>query len=104
MSMALIVSVEGRRRDVEAAPPDEDLVFPVLRCGLSLVEPLETSVVTLIKLPSSGHWKPCLVELFEDEPHGADRSLQDRGVDAVELDSSIAQLYTASARLFFTAL
>src|SRR6185503_433072 len=82
--MAWIGSLERRRRDVVAAPPDLDLRVAVLRRRLGLVQALQGAVVTLIETPASLDGNPQKVELVERNPAGAKGALQDRRVGNVE--------------------
>lgn len=49
--MSLIVDIQGRWRNIEAAPPKLYLLFPVFLDSFELVESLQSSIVSFVKPP-----------------------------------------------------
>ena len=84
--VVLVRGVDGRRGDVVAAAPHQDLVLPVLVDGLLLVESLESSVVALVDLPRLDGGDPHAVRLFQDVPQGSDGPLLQGGEGDIGLD------------------
>mmetsp|Transcript_47999 Transcript_47999/g.148387 ORF Transcript_47999/g.148387 Transcript_47999/m.148387 type:complete len:244 (-) Transcript_47999:190-921(-) len=85
--VVLAVLLDGRRRHVEAAAPDLDLLRAVLLHGLLLVEAGEPSVHPLVQAPRlvDGHVQ--LVGLLQGVVAGLDRTLEDRREADVELEA-----------------
>mmetsp|Transcript_85749 Transcript_85749/g.142759 ORF Transcript_85749/g.142759 Transcript_85749/m.142759 type:complete len:234 (-) Transcript_85749:203-904(-) len=69
--------VQNRRRNVEAASPNQHLLGAVLRDGLLLVQPCQTSVHTLVQSPAGDVGNPGLVDALQASPKRMDRTLQD---------------------------
>mmetsp|Transcript_24887 Transcript_24887/g.52754 ORF Transcript_24887/g.52754 Transcript_24887/m.52754 type:complete len:203 (-) Transcript_24887:2-610(-) len=79
--------LQGRRRDVEAAAPDLDLLGAVLDHCLLLVEAREAAVHALVEAPSLVHGHEELVSRLECEVQGLDGPLEEGGVGNVDLDA-----------------
>ena len=82
---AWIASLQGRRRSVVTASPDQDLLVAVLACHVRLVESLQGPVMPFIEPPVFDHRQPGAVHFVEREPQGADGTLEHRGETHVEV-------------------
>ena len=85
--IARVGDLEERRRYVVAPTPFQDLLVAVLGRGLSLVEPLEGTVVPLVEPPGVLDGDPHQVQLVEGDPERADRPFQDGREGDVERES-----------------
>ncbi len=95
----LVRVVDRRRRGVERAAPEHELLLAVLLEGLLLVLALEGAVVALVEAPAAPDRDPVPVGDVEADHGGADRAAQQGGVDDVGLDPGVAQLLPAAERL-----
>ena len=80
--------LQHRRRNVEAAAPDLDLLVAVLGRGLGLVEPGEPAIVALVEPPVLGLGDPQPPARLERQMQRLDRAGLERG----EGDASAAAL------------
>lgn len=72
--------VDGGRRDVVGASPDQNLVLAVLVNSLLLVEALKRAVVALVELPRLVHGNPHKVGLLKNMPQGSNGALEQGGM------------------------
>ena len=70
---------DGRRRDIEASPPEVRLLGTMALGSLLLVESLQGAVVPLVEPPVALHWEPFEAHLAQGDVlrgHGAARALE----------------------------
>ena len=96
--------IERRRRDVEAAAPDLDLVVAVLGRGLRLVEPGEPAVVALVQAPVLGFGDPQHAGRLERQVQRLDRARLERGERHVGQHALGGEQPAGGARLFLALL
>jgi hypothetical protein len=82
--VAFIGLIQCRRRNIIAASPDMYLLFAKFLSHLSLVQTLQISIVTLIKLPGIRDRNPFEIHFLQDHPKGLDGTPQNRRVCHIE--------------------
>ena len=87
----LAVVVERRRRDVEGAAPEHELLLAVRLEGLLLVLALQGAVVALVEAPGALDRDPVPVGDVEGRRGRVDRAAQQRGVHDVGEYAGVAQ-------------
>mmetsp|Transcript_67896 Transcript_67896/g.109399 ORF Transcript_67896/g.109399 Transcript_67896/m.109399 type:complete len:398 (+) Transcript_67896:890-2083(+) len=81
----LAVLADGRRRNVEAPAPDQDLLRAVLLDCLLLVQACQGAVHPLVQAPGLCDWHMELIRRLERQVAGLHRALQDGGEGHVHL-------------------
>ncbi len=87
----LVVRIDRRWRSVIGTPPQHELLFAVLSQHLGLVLALQRTVVALVEAPMPAHWDPRSTGGMQRHLCGADRALEQRGVEHVGQDSLLGQ-------------
>src|SRR5574344_2297148 len=100
--VALVVFLEGRRGNVERSSPLMDLFFAVLSSSLSLVESLESAIVTFIQMPVLDERDVVAVNTIENMLGGMDGSLQIGSVADIELEAGLGKKLAAVDGFFDT--
>lgn len=86
-----IVEVELGRGDIEAPPPDLDLILAVFLYGFEFVESLQRAVVAFVESPVLDDGDVMAVELLCGVVEGLDGPGEDGGVADVELVAVLLQ-------------
>mmetsp|Transcript_62039 Transcript_62039/g.146951 ORF Transcript_62039/g.146951 Transcript_62039/m.146951 type:complete len:261 (+) Transcript_62039:2422-3204(+) len=88
---ARVGRLQGRRRGVVAAAPDQHLLVAVLLGHVGLVQALQRAVVAFVQAPGVAHRQPGAVHLVQAVPQRPDRALEHRGVGDVEVVAGFLQ-------------
>lgn len=91
LGMPGIIFFECGRRDIIAPSPDFDLILSVFFHGFKFVEPLQSSIVSLVEAPVLDHWDVMAIELLGSIVESLDCPREDRGIANVELISVLLQ-------------
>ena len=92
----LVVVGQRRRRDVEGAAPEHELLLAVLLERLLLVLALQGAVVALVEAPRAAHRDPVPVGGVEGQRGGGDRASLQRGVDDVGQEAGLDEQLPAA--------
>ena len=100
----LAVVGEGRRRHVEGAAPQLELLGTELLERLRLVLALQRAVVALVEAPGAGDRDPQPVGGVERDVRGLDRPAEQRGVQHVGEDPGLGEQLAAAPGLVLALL
>ena len=89
--VVLAAELDRRRRGVERAAPQHELLVAVLVPGRSLVETLQRAVVPLVEPPVAPHRDPVPVRCVERQVGRGDGAAQHRGVHDGRQNSLVLQ-------------
>ena len=70
---AFVVFLQKSRKNVVAAPPDQNLLVAVLRGGFGFVQPLQRAVMPLVQKPGFRFGNPHQIHLVQNDPERANR-------------------------------
>lgn len=86
--------------NVVGSSPNFDLFFTMLGSGFTLVETLESSVVSLVQSPALDDWEVVARHFICGVVIGLDGSCEDGGEDNIELESVLEQSLSCFSCLF----